>query len=86
LLALICTEQQHLTEEQKASGTMRQGLLSQEIYTKNRVLGFFTQETFTKTPFSLEKLKYCWCCYEENGIGNNTDNSLILNSIYQPDA
>jgi len=86
LLALIFAEQKHLTVKHKASGNMYQDLLSQEIYTKNLVLGFFAQETFTKTSFSLKKLRYCWCCYEENGLGNDADNSPILNSIYQPDA
>jgi hypothetical protein len=55
LLALICTEQQHLTEEQKASGTMRQGLLSQEIYTKKPRFGLFYSRNLYKNPFYPEK-------------------------------
>jgi hypothetical protein len=45
-----------------------------------------SQETFTNTPLSVQQACFLGAVNEENSIGTNTDNSLILNSIFQSDA
>ena len=45
-----------------------------------------TQQIFTNTPLSMQQASPIGAVNEENTIGTNTDNSLILNTIFQSDA
>jgi len=53
--------------------------LSQEIYTKNRVLDLFGKETFTKIPFSLKQVGIVGAANEENSVCNLTP---VVFSVY----